>query len=113
MRVTFQLELGTVGFIGVCSEDFGILCGIRHNPKNAARSRINTACGERSSAGRASVCGTEGRGFKSRRSPQNSCPCCNLGLVTRCVLASCSQNWEQLRNRNRRPMVEMTNDVKG
>src|SRR5260370_38967335 len=27
-------------------------------------------CGERSSAGRASVCGTEGRGFKSRRSPQ-------------------------------------------
>src|SRR5712672_2900379 len=28
--------------------------------------------GERSSAGRASVCGTEGRGFKPRRSPQNS-----------------------------------------
>ena len=27
--------------------------------------------GERSSAGRASVCGTEGRGFKSHRSPQN------------------------------------------
>jgi hypothetical protein len=27
--------------------------------------------GERSSAGRASVCGTEGRGFKPRRSPQN------------------------------------------
>src|SRR5579862_803039 len=27
-------------------------------------------CGERSSAGRASVCGTEGRGFKPRRSPQ-------------------------------------------
>jgi hypothetical protein len=26
--------------------------------------------GERSSAGRASVCGTEGRGFKPRRSPQ-------------------------------------------
>jgi hypothetical protein len=26
--------------------------------------------GERSSAGRASVCGTEGRGFKSHRSPQ-------------------------------------------
>ena len=28
--------------------------------------------GERSSAGRASVCGTEGRGFKSHRSPQLS-----------------------------------------
>jgi len=40
--------------------------------------RINAACGERSSAGRASVCGTEGRGFKSRRSPQiplASCIC--------------------------------------
>src|SRR6185437_7180042 len=27
--------------------------------------------GERSSVGRASVCGTEGRGFKSHRSPQS------------------------------------------
>ena len=33
---------------------------------------LQSACGERSSAGRASVCGTEGRGFKSRRSPQSS-----------------------------------------
>jgi hypothetical protein len=30
--------------------------------------------GERSSAGRASVCGTEGRGFKPRRSPQHLFP---------------------------------------
>jgi hypothetical protein len=31
---------------------------------------LHPLCGERSSAGRASVCGTEGRGFKSHRSPQ-------------------------------------------
>ena len=30
---------------------------------------LQSTCGERSSAGRASVCGTEGRGFKSHRSP--------------------------------------------
>src|SRR5579871_4138293 len=30
--------------------------------------------GERSSVGRASVCGTEGRGFKSHRSPQQLDP---------------------------------------
>jgi hypothetical protein len=33
--------------------------------------RNTITCGERSSAGRASVCGTEGRGFKSHRSPQS------------------------------------------
>ncbi len=37
---------------------------------------LHPPCGERSSAGRASVCGTEGRGFKSHRSPQN--------IVTKC-----------------------------
>jgi hypothetical protein len=34
--------------------------------------RSSAPCGERSSAGRASVCGTEGRGFKSHRSPQHT-----------------------------------------
>ena len=33
-------------------------------------SYVQSWCGERSSAGRASVCGTEGRGFNPRRSPQ-------------------------------------------
>src|SRR5208282_5568788 len=32
--------------------------------------KLTLSEGERSSAGRASVCGTEGRGFKSHRSPQ-------------------------------------------
>jgi hypothetical protein len=39
-------------------------------PKKIVLNSLQPYGGERSSAGRASVCGTEGRGFKSHRSPQ-------------------------------------------
>jgi hypothetical protein len=34
MRAIVQVELGTVGLIGVRSEFLGILFGIRHDPRN-------------------------------------------------------------------------------
>jgi hypothetical protein len=47
-----------------------ILCRNTSSLRSSPRAIIISKCGERSSAGRASVCGTEGRGFKSHRSPQ-------------------------------------------
>src|ERR1700720_1940873 len=42
----------------------------RRQHKKRVLNCLQSIGGERSSAGRASVCGTEGRGFKPRRSPQ-------------------------------------------
>src|SRR2546427_10698556 len=52
---------------------------------------LQSSGGERSSAGRASVCGTEGRGFKSRRSPQNSFSLSHLHLLNRRFLVPVSE----------------------
>lgn len=53
--------------------------------------------GERSSAGRASVCGTEGRGFKSRRSPQNFTSCTSLNRRVLGPSFRIGNNWETSR----------------
>jgi hypothetical protein len=42
--------------------------------------------GERSSAGRASVCGTEGRGFKSHRSPHSFQPIARIEGIDFCTV---------------------------
>jgi hypothetical protein len=58
----------------------------RRQHKKRVLNCLQSIGGERSSAGRASVCGTEGRGFKSRRSPQNSFSLMHLHLLNRRLL---------------------------
>jgi hypothetical protein len=60
----------------------------------------NFPCGERSSAGRASVCGTEGRGFKPRRSPQTFQTPHPVSLPAGCTgLAQHFQDFHELERR--------------
>ena len=69
----------------------------RRQHKKRVLDCLQSIGGERSSAGRASVCGTEGRGFKSRRSPQTSFSLLYLYLLNRRLFVTSfriGNNWE-------------------
>src|ERR1700674_4730198 len=82
----------------------------RRQHKERVLNCLQSIGGERSSAGRASVCGTEGRGFKPRRSPQAFLAVSQQLLVPAIALVSIGLTYRGCIDILAAPMFENSSD---